>query len=134
MDKKVTVIAGVLLVVIIGLLLSGEPVDGEPNIIIIPESFDFGDIGLDLVEKDFIVKNTGTVPLTITQVSTSCGCTKGSVESETVPAGGQTKLHVSIDSKVMGNISGPIQRIVYVKSNDPQKPEVEVRLKASVVP
>ncbi len=30
--------------------------------------------------------------------------------------------------------NGPVQRIVYLRSNDPARPEVEIELRANVIP
>ena len=107
---------------------------GAPKIEITPNSYDFGDIPYEKVEHTFLIKNIGTKPLEIKGVSTSCGCTKAAVESETIMPGETTNLLVTFDPNIMGdNEVGKILRIAYIKSNDPEQPEVEVKITANVI-
>ena len=71
--------------------------------------------------------------LEINGLSTSCGCTKAAVESETIMPGKTTNLLVTFDPNIMGDDEvGDILRVIYIKSNDPNQPEVEVEIKANV--
>ena len=106
---------------------------GSPKIEIAPMSYDFGDMPYEKVEHAFIVKNTGAKPLEIKGVSTSCGCTKATIDSEIIQPGKAANLHVSYDPKIMGDESGSILRVIYVKSNDPRQPEVDVKITANVL-
>ena len=107
---------------------------GAPKIEITPNSYDFGDIPYEKVEHNFLIKNTGTKLLEIKGVSTSCGCTKASVDSEQIMPGETTNLMVTFDPNIMGdNEVGKILRVIYVKSNDPEQPEVEIKITANVV-
>lgn len=113
-----------------GYLRSGQPV--PPKIEITPTSYDFGIIPYTKVETDFQVRNAGGSTLEITSVSTSCGCTTAAIESKTILPGESTRLHVTFDPRLMGE-EGEIFRIVYIKSNDPKHPEVEIELRGKVV-
>ena len=105
----------------------------EPKIEITPSFYDFGDIPYKLVEHTFSVKNTGKITLEITRISTSCGCTKGTIDKETINPGETANLLVTIDPNLMEeDIEGKIERIVYIKSNDPTQPEVEIQLTANI--
>jgi len=126
-------LAGLVVLAILGgygYLRSGQP--APPHIEITPASYDFGDIPYTEVETDFQVKNTGGSPLEIASVSTSCGCTTAEIESKTLLPGAVTGLHVTFDPQLMGE-EGDILRVVYVKSNDPQRPEVEIELRGMVI-
>jgi hypothetical protein len=107
----------------------------QPKIELSTSSFDLGDINPDDGNRieTFFVKNTGGMTLNIISVSTSCGCTEAEVESEEVLPGKQTKLLVTYDSSVHPNLTGPIKRIVYVKSNDPLQEEVELELTGNIL-
>ena len=106
---------------------------GSPKIEITPASYDFGNIPYEKVEYAFTVKNTGNAPLKIRGVSTSCGCTKAAIESELVQPGKTTNLQVSYDPNSMGgDANGNVLRMVYVKSNDPKQPEIEVKITAKL--
>ncbi len=128
-------ISFILLVVALATIAiaAGGCANKTPKIEVIPGSYDFGVIPYEKVEHTFLVKNTGTAPLEIKGVSTSCGCTKAAVESETIMPGEATKLLVTFDPNIMGdNEVGEILRVIYIKSNDPSQPEVEIEIKANV--
>ncbi|MCH8329161.1 MAG: DUF1573 domain-containing protein, partial [Nanoarchaeota archaeon] len=89
----------------------------EPKIEVTPAFYDFGDIPYELVEHTFFVKNIGEDILEITRISTSCGCTKGTIDKELIEPGETANLLVTIDPNLMEeDIEGKIERIVYIKS------------------
>lgn len=108
-----------------------------PKIEIAPKSFDFGSIEYGkVVEYIFRVKNTGKEVLEIKKIATSCACTTGKINKEKINPGEEAELQVSYDT---GAMSGPHgrgeqERIIYVKSNDPVNPQVEVMIYANVKP
>ncbi len=105
----------------------------EPKIEIIPNFYDFGDIPYELVEHTFTVKNIGEDILEITRISTSCGCTKGTIDKELINPDETANLLITIDSNLMEeDIEGKIERTVYIKSNDPSQPEIEIQLTANI--
>ena len=106
----------------------------SPKIEVLPTYFDFGDIPYKMVKKEFIVKNTGNDFLEIKSISTSCGCTKATIESERLMPGQQSIMTVTFDPNLMGNdLHGKIERFVYIKSNDESKPEIEIGINANIV-
>ncbi len=108
--------------------------NNKPKIEITPEFYDFGNVPYEKIEYVFFVKNKGTGILEITGISTSCGCTKGTIDKKLINSGETAKLLVTIDPNLMEKgIEGKIERIVYVKSNDIEKPEIEIELKANIV-
>lgn len=126
-------LAGLVVLAILGgygYLRSGQP--APPRIEITPASYDFGNIPYVKVETEFQVKNSGGSPLEILSVSTSCGCTTAEIESVTLLPGAVTRLHVTFDPQLMGE-EGDILRVVYIKSNDPHQPEVEIELRGKVI-
>jgi len=117
-----------------------------PSIEVSPKSWDFGNITYlgGEVKKVFTVENTGELPLEINWVSTSCGCTRAYFEKKDmayfekkdIPSGERANLTVTLDPSLMGrgmNISGQILKVVYIRSNDPVNPEVEVEISANIV-
>lgn len=106
-----------------------------PRIELSTAFFDLGDINPDegIRTETFFIKNTGGAVLDIISVSTSCGCTEAEVESDKIAPGEQTKLIVQYDPSVHPELVGKIQRVVYVKSNDPVQGEVELELTGNII-
>lgn len=104
-----------------------------PRIEVLPSSYDFGVIPYRAVEKSFTVRNAGGSPLKIMGISTSCGCTRAELEREELLPGEETELLVTFDPNLMEeHLTGRIYRVVYIKSNDPERPEVEIELWATL--
>lgn len=126
-----------VLVLLAIILISGCTTgDGPPKIELSVNSFDLGDINPaeGIREETFSIRNSGGQPLTIFSVSTSCGCTEAEVESTEILPGEQTKLTVNYDPSVHPGLVGKIKRIVYIKSNDPKRKEVELVLTGNSLP
>ena len=135
MKKNYIWIIGVIIVIgVVGFYQYSNSGDKKPKIEVTPVFYDFGNIPYKKVEHNFSVKNKGGGVLEITRISTSCGCTKGAIDKELISSGETSNLLVSIDPNLMEeNIEGKIERIVYIKSNDPDNPEIEIELRANVV-
>ena len=107
---------------------------GQPDITVAAKRHDFGQVKQgDVVTTEIAVRNGGRGDLKIEAVSTSCGCTTAEVKPEVIPAGGEGKLTVRYNSGAHPD-KGPVQRHVYIASNDPAKAEVEVIITADVQP
>lgn len=108
----------------------------KPQIEIAPGSFDFGDISFgQVVNYPFKVKNSGNQVLEIKRVATSCACTTAKVDKENLNPGEDGELLVTYDTAAMGggpHGRGKQERIIYIKSNDPVNPQVEVTITANV--
>ncbi len=66
--------------------------------------FNFGNIDYDSEgTHEFIFKNTGKVPLIITNVSSSCGCTTPEWSKEPIQRKKKGKITVKYDTKRVGN-------------------------------
>lgn len=79
---------------------------------------------------DFVLRNEGSVPLQITDVKASCGCTVADYDKTIAP--GQTgKVRVAIDT---ATFNGPIAKGVTVFTNDPAAPQMELTIRAKVEP
>ena len=64
---------------------------------------------------------------------TSCGCTTAELSSSVIPAGQRADLVVTFDPN-FHETSGPVTRLVWLETNDPDMPVVELRLDANVLP
>lgn len=83
-----------------------------------------------VVEADFTVHNAGGSDLIITDARPSCGCTVSSFDKLIKP-GADGKVKASVDTK---SFSGPISKSVLVVSNDPERPQMNLFVKAVVKP
>ncbi|MBI4099777.1 DUF1573 domain-containing protein [Candidatus Microgenomates bacterium] len=164
MSTKVFIIGAVVFIaVIVGLsflLTSGQKpppatanyaaTDTQRPIIETPEtSVDFGEMKVaDTKQKDFELKNTGTKPLSILNVNSSCNCTFAQViyngtESKEfgmhaqsgyvtdIAPGTSAMIRVIYRPAIMP-VYGPVERQVFIKTNDPEKENLTFSLNANV--
>lgn len=112
----------------------GNQAGNLPRIEISPKYFDFGEINYgEVVNYNFKVKNSGQEILEIKRVATSCPCATAKIAKEIIEPGEEVELMVSYDSDAMGlHGQGREERIIYVRSNDPINPQVEVMIYANV--
>ena len=90
---------------------------GAPKIEIGQETRDMGTVPKgQVIETDFVFKNSGGSDLIISDARPSCGCTVSSFDKVVKP-GAEGKIHTSVDTK---SFSGPISKSVLVVSNDPE--------------
>jgi len=126
--------SGGLLALTILVLLLGGCVGGKPDIGVATTRHDFGRVKQgDVVTTEIVVRNSGNKELRIESVATSCGCTSAQVKPKIIASGGEGKLVVRYDSGSHPD-KGPIERHVYIASNDPEKAEVDVVITADVQP
>ena len=86
-----------------------------------------------VASRDYEVRNTGTGPLEITGVSTSCGCTMAQVSDSRLEPGETAVLTVTYDPLVHNGATGEFLRMVYVRSDDPDTPEAALSIWLTVV-
>jgi len=81
------------------------------------------------------VIDKSTPPLKITRVSTSCGCTKASVEKEELGAYESTTVNVSFDPAVHKDDTdlGDLTRTIYIGTDNPNYQNLESKFTATVV-
>ena len=122
---------GLLAVVAVAAVLLAACGSSPPRIVVEPASQDLGERPQEPLELSYTVRNEGGSPLQIEKVSTSCDCTTAAVESDTIPPGGSAKLRVTLDP-TEDNIYGNLLRVIYLRSNDPAAPEVEVEFRVTI--
>jgi len=81
------------------------------------------------VTHNFLLKNVGNDTLKISNVRKSCGCTAAPLRKTTLPPGDTTILEVTFSS---GSYQGAVSKAVYVESNDPIEPFIDVTFLANV--
>lgn len=103
---------------------------GAPHATIDQPTFDFGTIAQGKkVDHIFALKNSGDAPLTIGQVSTSCGCTVADVTSRSIAPGKSGEIKASFNS---ANFTGSISKSIYVHTNDPKRPVYTLTIKGTI--
>lgn len=113
-----------------------ENQDRLPKVDITPQNFDFGEIKYgDIVSHKFTIKNLGNEILKIKRIATSCSCTSAEASSLDINPNETAELLVTYDTGLM--VKGPHgigkqQRVIYIKTNDPVHPQIEVTIEAVV--
>jgi hypothetical protein len=123
---------------------------GTPQLVVTPATRDLGTIDYrdGIVTLGFTVENQGDGDLVITEMETSCGCTKASLVvngqegpqfrmrghgewprgwSARLKPGERAELKVTYDPLAHGPYVGPFDRLVFIYSNDPREPTKRVR-------
>ena len=97
-------------------------------------TYDFGEIPVSpSVAYIYAIENTGTADLHLSDLVTSCGCTTAELTSSVIPPGQRADLRVVFDPGFHETV-GPVTRVVWVMTDDPTQPMLEVQLRASVLP
>jgi hypothetical protein len=130
---------------------------GAPALTVTPAVYDMGLVSqaAGVVTFEMALGNTGNGDLIISEMETSCGCTRAAVVLDGRPgpwfgmrghgewpagwsarlrAGQQAKLLVQYDPDAHGIYRGPIDRTILITSNDPRQRRAEVRLAGTQVP
>jgi len=93
--------------------------------------YDFGQVARgEHVKYSFVVTNVGGDLLKISDVRASCGCTAAKPEKDDLAPGESTNILVDFNST---GRSGKQTKIITVKTNDPDHPEIKFTLTGSVV-
>ena len=115
---------------------------GPPKIEVSPTVYDFGTIaGTVQVETTISVHNAGESTLEILSVTTSCGCTRAHIADEKIAPGQTTTVKIIFDARshvgereVLLTEPEAVTHVVYLRTNDPARPEVEIEIRAMVMP
>ncbi|GEM_PF-4581861 len=90
----------------------------------------FGDVPrTPPVSTTFIIGNGGTSDLRILRVVPACDCTTAEVDASVVPPGGSAFLRVTFDPV---KDKGLVERSLFLVTNDPVQPRVELVFDATV--
>src|SRR5437764_813619 len=100
-----------------GPLTGISPANGKPTVVAIDPVYDFGAVYNGAVVKHtFRLKNSGTAPLVIKGVRTSCGCTTAQPTKNHLLPADDSAIAVNFDT---ASDRGPATRTVTVMTNDP---------------
>ncbi len=104
----------------------------SPSLTVETEKYDFGRIDDSQAKTTtFKFKNTGTGPLTISDVHGSCGCTVPKLAKTVYAPGESGEFTVTFNPH---GKKGPQNQTVTITSNDPQRPTRQVTITANVSP
>ena len=104
-----------------------------PQISFVDQFYDFGKIRLgDKIKTSFFFKNTGTKPLLLLQVQTSCGCTATQWERKSIAPNAVGEIEVTFDSNENKGQLGKQEKVILVISNAVNK-EVRLHLRGEVI-
>lgn len=105
----------------------------QPDLVINEQYFDFGRLGpKEVVEKEFVIANTGAAPLTISRAYTTCGCTTAEFTSAVVPPGEVSIVTLIFDAGFHDVRGQTVRRGVILENNDPQNSTAEIWIQASI--
>jgi hypothetical protein len=91
---------------------------------------DFGTIYQgEQVRHTFMFSNSGKDTLVVEKVSSSCGCTAALASAKTLAPGASSEVQATFDST---RFRGEISKTVYLYTNDPAQPVVQMHLKGNV--
>ena len=104
--------------------------NGRSQLQAVEPVYNFGDVYSGTpVRHTFRLKNTGTAPLTIGAVRTSCGCTAAQPTKNQLLPGEQSDIAVTFDTRTD---HGPAIRTITVFTNDPAHQQVQLTMRGNV--
>jgi len=101
-----------------------------PQIIISEEEWDFGLVKPE--EKPthvFTIINEGNEDLIIERAWASCGCVQTSISTNRILPGKSAELKATFNT---AGYVGILEKIIYIKSNDPEEPEKKIKVKVDI--
>ena len=105
--------------------------DAAPCLVCEVPVFDFGSSdGSCNIRHDFLLRNTGDALLTLGTVRTGCGCTSARLSTNSLPPGNSAALTASLDLR---GRSGPQRISIYVETNDPRLPVLQLQMTGRAV-
>jgi rhodanese-related sulfurtransferase len=117
------------------LVVSGLAVAAAPMINVDDAVFEVTTEEGAVVTHSFVLTNIGDQTLTITRVSTSCGCTTAALARQAIGPGESVSVDATVNTT---GFRGLVTRTITVESNDPTTPaavlQIEVTIPDSVQP
>ena len=94
--------------------------------------YDFKEVSSDteVLTHDFVFFNSGSEPLVIHKVETSCGCLEVDYPKQPIKAGEEGVFHVKLDVTQLP--TGFIRRSFYVYNNSMNRAEVRIVVEATL--
>jgi hypothetical protein len=131
---KIFIVLGCMLLCSCELVAQTPQTPGEslrPIIVIERPTQNLGSVRKgDRAQAEFVIKNEGGADLSLGEIFVPCGCMLASGVKVIKPKSAGT-MQISLDT---ADLSGSVAKVVYVKTNDPDRPVTKVFLVASVEP
>lgn len=119
------------LVLALSICLYTASASAAPDIKFTSTQFDFGTVLQgEEVRHAFEFVNAGEDPLVIDRVRSSCGCTAALVSEKNLAPGATGHIQTNFDS---ARFRGTVSKRIYLYSNDPVKPLVQLVIKGEVL-
>lgn len=132
MKKMLAFAAAVILVVTTGCSQTPKANMGDnngPQIKFDTVAYDYGNVQLGgNGVHEFVFENTGTKPLVLSNVRSSCGCTIPEWPKDPIKSGEKASIKVKYDTRRVG----PFSKSITVYSNAGTAPVVVLRIKGTV--
>ena len=111
-----------------------NPDSNETPEVFVPVTFyDFGSLpGNSVVQKDFIVANSGTAPLLIQRAYTTCGCTTAHITAVTIPPGKASLVTITFQPGMHAQSGTTVRRGIIFETNDSTHPQTAIWIQAKV--
>jgi hypothetical protein len=110
----------------------GRALAAPPRIAFESETCDLGSVAQgEQPDCVFFFTNGGTEELHILHLEPTCGCTTALLSAPLTRSGGRGAIRVVFDSE---NFAGEVVKEVEVRTNDPARPNLTLRVKALVEP
>lgn len=105
----------------------------QPKIVVVERFYNFGRVGpQDVVERTFIIRNTGDAPLTISRAYTTCGCTIAEISASVIPPGKVATIRLIFDAGFHDAAGQTVRRGLIIENNDPNQSQAEIWIQAAV--
>lgn len=107
--------------------------EAQPDVQVPEKFYDFGTIGpQEVVEREFIVRNVGAAPLTISRAYTTCGCTTAEISASIIPPSKVATIKLIFDAGFHDTAGQTVRRGLIIENNDPDLSQAEIWIQASV--
>lgn len=114
----------------VGQLAAPSTPNGRSQVQAIDPVYKFGNVySGTTVRHTFRLRNTGTAPLTIGPVRTSCGCTAAEPTKSQLLPGEESDIAVTFDTR---SDRGPATRTITVFTNDPAHQQLQLTMRGNV--
>ena len=102
-----------------------------PRLTIVEPKKDFGTVAKgEKLSWSFVLKNTGSQDLEITNVQPACGCTVAEYD-KVIKAGETGTVHATVNTQTF---TGPISKSISIRTNDPDAASAQLMIHAVVRP